>query len=144
MTDLSKIEKNYKKYIKDLGKWLPDGVSDVDIDLLKEMELLDLDPTTPKDDEAITRYFHVIESIEKITLISDDFVIWIVPDSTDGKPVTYTLVAVNKDKRGPILELAFATEGVYNHSALVLRILDKFLSEIIETQKLIKNYESAA
>jgi hypothetical protein len=39
------------------------------------------------------------------------------------------------------LELCFITSGVYNTSRLVLRVLEKFLVEIEENEKLLKTLE---
>jgi hypothetical protein len=143
MSNLSLIEEYYEKYINNLSESLPDGIIEVDIALLSELDLLNFDPGLSKEEDTLTRYFHVIESIEKITLINDDYVIWIVPDYLDQNPVTFTLIALNAPK-GPQLETAFCTSGVYNSSGLVLRVLDKFIREIQETQSLIQKYERAA
>jgi hypothetical protein len=140
MNNLSLIEEYFKKYISDLDQYLHDGVIDVSLDLLNTMGLLDFQHGVVKEDDSLTRYFHVIESIEKITLINEHFVIWIVPDSFEGKPVTYTLIAL-ANPSGPQLEMAFCTAGVYNNSPLVLKILEKYLIEIQENESLIKNYK---
>ena len=43
MNNIEKLEGCYKKFIKDLSKWLPDGVMDVNIALLQEYHLLDFE-----------------------------------------------------------------------------------------------------
>jgi len=144
MKDLPLIEDFFNKCIKDLNQWVHDGVIEVDLELLHKMDLLEFHPgKSKKEDDSLTRYFHVIESIEKITLINDDFVIWIVPESGSGVSVTYTLVALNQPE-GLRLELVFATSGVYNNSWLVLRILEKFLIEIQENEAIIASYNKSA
>lgn len=134
MENITNIENHYKKYINDIAKWLPEGIIDVDLDLLQKLGLLHYhDPK--KRDPRLTRYFHVLESNDKITLINDVFVVWIIPDKMGQAPITYTLIAINPNQ--PHLELAYSTTGVYNSSRLVLRVLEKFLEEIQENEDLI-------
>lgn len=114
-------------------QWLPDGVIQVDLNLLHQLDLLHY-YNKNLDDPTLTRYFHVIDSEDKITLINEKFVVWIVPDKIGESPATYTLIALNKNENIQ-LELAFATTGVYNHSRLVLRLLEKFLFDIETTEE---------
>ena len=134
------LEECYKKYIKNITKWIPEGVIVIDLTLLHELNLLNY---YNKDsyDPTLTRYFHVIESEEKITLVNDQFAVWIVPEKIDNIPVTYTLIAINKNDKIK-LEMAYVTSGVYNNSKLVLRILEKFLFEIEENEDLITNLKA--
>jgi len=135
MDNISLIEQYYEQYIKDLGRWVPEGIINVDLELLNAFDLLNYYDENYYD-SSLTRYFHVIETHEKITLINEDFVVWIVPDQIDGVPVTYTLIAINKAER-PQLEMVFSTSGVYNTSKLVLRVLEKYLKEIQENEDLL-------
>ena len=138
MINPTKLESCFKSYIKNLKKWVPEDIIIVDLQLLQEHHLLHYhDPAY--NDPTLTRYFHVIESEEKITLINDDFVVWIVPDKIDDAPITYTLIAINRDET-PELELCFITAGVYNNSKLVLRLLEKKLLEIEENEQLLKMF----
>lgn len=139
MHNLSLLEACYQKYITDLSSWLPEDVIVVDLNLLHHFNLLHYhDPNY--NDPALTRYFHVIESNEKITLVNDEYVVWIVPEKVEDVPVTYALIALNKPIE-PELQLCFVTAGVYNTSRLVLRLLEKFLFEIEESEDLIRNFE---
>lgn len=142
MNDINQLDELYKKYIKDLTTWLPEGIIEVDLKLMQEMDLLDYHRTEKKD-PSLTRYFHVVESAEKITLINDHFVIWIVPDKVNDNPVTYTLIALNFPDI-PRLEMAFASRGVYNTSRLVLRVLEKYLQEIQDTEDLLHKLKKTA
>ncbi|MFA6914835.1 MAG: hypothetical protein WC222_00420 [Parachlamydiales bacterium] len=137
MDNLQVLEQHYKEYTKNLMEWIPDGIIHVDLGLLQKLDLLDDNSTDVS--LGLTRYFNVIETFEKITLINEQFVIWIVPEMQNNQLVTYTLIALNNDK-GPKLELAFATSGVYNSSKLVLRVLEKFLVEIQENEQLMQDY----
>jgi hypothetical protein len=130
------LEECYQKYIQDIQKWIPDGITYVDLNLLHKLDLLNYH-VKDKYDPTLTRYFHVIESEEKITLFNEDFVVWIVPEKIDDASITYTLIALNQED-DVHLEMAFATSGVYNNSRLVLRILEKFLFEIQENEDFLR------
>ena len=140
MHNLSMIEAYYKQFSNDISQWLPEDVIEVNLELLKQLNLIDYNEIEYHDPN-LTRYFHVVESDEKITLINDDFVVWIVPEKVDDAPITYTCIALNNEMQ-PQLELCFVTSGVYNTSRLVLRLLEKFLSEIEENQKIFQNLKA--
>jgi len=136
----SLIEEYFRKYIGNLSDWLPEGVIRIDIETLHHFNLLNYAKTH---DSTLTRYFHVIESQEKITLINDQFIVWIVPENSGGHSLTYVLIALNQNGI-PHLELAFVTSDVYNSSRLVLRLLEKFLFEIQENEDTLKTYKEAS
>lgn len=138
MNNIEKLEAVYKKYIQNLSDWLPEGIIRVDLALLQEMNLLDFDKEIQKPDDSLTRYFQVIEQEDKITLVNEEYVIWIVPSSNEEIAATYTLVALNRVGREPELELAFSVSGVYNTSKMVLRLLEKFLADIQENEDALK------
>ncbi|MBA3722349.1 MAG: hypothetical protein H0W88_08100 [Parachlamydiaceae bacterium] len=142
MHDLSSIEEYFKKYSKSLYYWIPEGIYTVNISLLQRFNLLHFQ-FPPEPDPVLTRQFYILESPEKITLINDDFVIWIMPDKIDQIPVTYALIAINHEDQ-PRLEVAFIASGVYNTSHVVLRVLDKFLLEIQENEKLLDKLSFSA
>ncbi|GAB4237345.1 MAG: hypothetical protein Tsb0021_17160 [Chlamydiales bacterium] len=143
MNNLPHIEKTFREFIQNLDKYLPDGIFEVNLELLQNFDLLDFKPGLSQNDDGLTKYFHVVESIEKITLINEEYVIWIVPDFSRGVPSTYTLIAT-QEENGPHLETGFISSGVYNNSTLVLRVLEKVLQDIAETQSVIKKYEKSA
>ena len=88
---------------------------------------------------SLTHNFYVVESSDKLTLFNPKYVIWIVPQLVDNVPTTHTLIALN-DKQHTHLEMVFSTSGVYNHSSLVLKILEKFLEQIEENEQEICPY----
>lgn len=139
MRDINTLEESFKKFVNNPGEFLPEGVHEVDLDLLHTHDLLNI--SNKKDHPTLTQYFHVIESNEKITLVNDDFVVWIVPDQRNGSACTFVLIALNKDEQ-PHLEVGFVTFGVYNTSRLVLRLLEKFLYDIQENEELLTNYDT--
>ena len=133
------FEQTYQKYIADLSHWIPDGLQEIDIGVLEELNLLQEENPTKQGAGDLTRFFHVIESIDKITLFNDKFVIWIVPQMMGNQPQTHTLIALNREEEEPKLEMGFSTSGVYNTSKMVLRILEKFLIEIQENEELMRS-----
>lgn len=139
MSNLSKFEDYYKKFSQNISSYLPEDIVHVDLELLRGMDLLEYhDPN--HNDPSLTRYFHVLESEDKITLVNDEFAVWIVPDRADNIPFTYTFIALNEENRDPKLEMCFVASGVYNNSRLVLRVLEKFLAEIQESEEMLRHY----
>lgn len=132
MNNPSILESYFKRYTKNISEWLPDGFIDVDLALLHKLNLLHFHNRLGND-TALTRYFNVVESDEKLTLVNKQFIVWIVPEKKETSSVTYTLIALNKEDDIQ-LEMAFTTSGVYNHSHLVLQLLEKFLLEIQNTE----------
>ncbi len=138
MDKIAELDSSYEQFINRLPELLPDGVAQIDLHLLQKMGLLheeEGDTST-----SLTRFFHVVESKDKITLFNDQFVIWIVPEKQNSEPHTLVLVALNTGQK-PKLELAFSMTGIYNTSRLVLRVLEKFLSEIQENEDVISNFQ---
>ncbi|HEV8051276.1 MAG TPA: hypothetical protein VGP47_02195 [Parachlamydiaceae bacterium] len=139
MNNPTVLEACYKRYMHDISKWLPDGVINIDLEVLHELNLLNFHTQGPEN-ASLTRYFHVVESEEKLTLVNEEFIVWIVPEKQEINPVTYTLIALNKDDEVR-LELAFTTSGIYNNSHLVLRLLEKYLLEIQNTEEQLAKLE---
>jgi len=135
MRNMTHLEDYFKKFTVGLAGHLPEGVSIVDIHFLEKYNLVKTD--LDKGDPALTRYFHVMEAPEKITLVNDQFIVWIVPENTGQENLTIVLVALNQDDN-PRLETAFITSGVYNTSKLVLRVLEKVLFEIQENEDVLR------
>jgi hypothetical protein len=133
------LEACFKRYINDISRWLPDGIVEVNLETLHDLDLLSFHKKGSAN-SALTRYFHVVESEEKLTLVNEDFIVWIVPERHENISVTYTLIALNKDEEIQ-LELGFATKGIYNNSHLVLRLLEKYLYEIQNTEDQLARYE---
>lgn len=139
MNNPTVLEACYKRYMNDISKWLPDGIIDINLETLHELNLLNFHCQAAAD-SALTRYFHVMESEEKLTLVNEEFIVWIVPEKLETTPVTYTLIALNKEEEIR-LELAFTTSGIYNNSHLVLRLLEKYLLEIQNTEEQLAKLE---
>jgi len=139
MSDFSDLDRCLKAYQQEIKTWSPDRLLQVNLELLQRLDLLNFFHAPPHE-SAFTQYFQVAETPDKITLLNDDFIIWIVPELVDMTPVTYTFIALNDDGN-PELELTFVTKGVYNSSKLVMRVLEKLLVEIKENEDLLTRYE---
>lgn len=141
MNNLTIIEEHYQKYKKNLSYWLPEDIVNVDINLLQKFDLI-YDEEKEEDEEPLdsplSPSFQIIESYDKMTLINPQFIIWITAEKINGISATLSLIALNA-KEAPHLELAFIAAGVYNSSRLVLRLIEKFLIEIEENEKLLSN-----
>ncbi len=135
MINPARLEATFQDYMGDLDRHAPDGVMDVDLQLLQSLDLLH-NWDEGGDSETLTSCFHVIETQEKLTLFNEHFAAWIIPYSVESEPVTMTLVSVVEGD-SMRLELAFLTTGVYNTSRTVLKVLERLLQEIRETESVI-------
>jgi hypothetical protein len=140
MLDPDELESDYQKFTENLKQFAPDGVVEIDLSLLHDLGLLSCEGIEECDATSLTHNFYVVESQDKLTLFNQKYVIWIVPKLVEQIPTTYTLIALS-DKGHPHLEMVFSTSGVYNHSNLVLRILEKFLDQIEENEAEICKYD---
>lgn len=137
MDKIAELDFSYEHFMRHLSEFIPDGIIQVDLKLLQKLGLLH-EELPVESQGALTRFFHVVESKDKITLFNDQFVIWIVPEKINNEPQTLVLVAIEKEAK-PHLEMAFSMSGIYNTSRLVLRVLEKFLAEIQENEELLSN-----
>jgi len=133
MLSPNEIETLYSEYMSNLPDWAHDGVISVNLHLLHELGLLKDMPEKESDTEDLTQYFHVIESAEKVTLFNEQFVIWIIPKMEQDTPITYVLIALSNNNKTN-LEIVFSTDGIYNTPKYVLKVLQHFLLDMIETE----------
>jgi len=133
MLSPNEIETLYGEYMSNLPDWGHDGVISVDLQLLHELGLLQEMPDKESDTEDLTQYFHVIESSEKVTLFNEQFVIWIIPKMEQDIPITYVLIALTANNKTN-LEVVFSTGGIYNTPKYVLKVLQHFLLDMLETE----------
>jgi hypothetical protein len=134
------LEEIFRKYSEDIAKWAHDGILDVNLALLNECGLIDKMNEEIDDTDDITQYFHVIESMEKVTLFNEQFAIWIIPKMDLENPTTYVLIALIQ-KSNTNLELVFQTTGVYNTPRYVLKVLQHFLVDMLETEATVTAFE---
>ncbi len=133
MMNPMQLEELFGQYISNLGDWAHDGIISVDLNLLQDFGLLEDIHEDRDDPDDLTQYFHVIESVEKVTLFNEQFAIWIVPRLEEETPTTYVLISLIAEKK-PHLEVVFSTTGVYNTPKYVLKVLQHFLIDTLETE----------
>jgi hypothetical protein len=131
MDKIAALDSLYEQYIRNLSELIPEGLVQVDLHVLQQMGLLQEDAA--QDCPSLTRFFHVVEAKDKITLFNEQFVIWIVPEKVHNEPMTLVLIAIENELKTK-LEMGFTMAGIYNTSRLVLRVLEKYLAEIQENE----------
>jgi hypothetical protein len=136
------IEEAYKGFIEDLPKHAHDGIIHVDLQFLHEEGLLPSISEEKNTRDELTQYFHVIESAEKVTLFNEQFVVWIVPQLHKELSITYIMIALSHHDK-PHLEIVFTTSGVYNTPRYVLKILQHFLMDVLETEATLLSMEKS-
>jgi hypothetical protein len=134
------IEEAYKEFMGNLPGCAHDGITQIDLKFLHDEGLLDAIQDSHTDPDDLTQYFHVIESAEKVTLFNEQFIVWIIPKMEGEHPFTYVLIALNHPEKAH-LEIVFSTCGVYNTPRYVLKVLQHFLADMLETEETLIPYE---
>lgn len=137
------LDQAYNEFISNLPSWIPEGIIEVNFELLEKSGLLDHKSFEKAESEQLPHYFHVIETADKVTLFNHQFVVWIVPKIIDETPTTIVLIALINESR-PHLEIGFSTKGVYNTPKFVLRLLKYYLMEVIDTEEAISSIDHDA
>jgi hypothetical protein len=140
MLNPNQIEESYKAFMADLPHCVHDGVFSVDLNFLHEIGLLETFQSSQEDADDLTQYFHVIENTEKVTLFNEQFIVWIIPKVDTENPITLVLIALNHNDK-PQLEIVFTTCGVYNTPRYVLRVLQYFFLDMLETEATLTAFE---
>ena len=143
MLNPMQIEEAYKEYMGNLPQWAHDGIISININFLHDQGLLSALAEDKGDPDDLTQYFHVIESVEKVTLFNEHFIVWIIPRMDGEQPMTYVLIALNQPEKSH-LEIVFTTNGVYNTPRYVLKVLQHFLIEMLETEATLTSFEKNA
>lgn len=140
MQNPMQIEQVYKDFMSNLPKFAHDGILSINLSFLHDHGLLEALGTNEDDSEDLTQFFHVIESPEKVTLFNEHFIVWIIPKMEQGQPVTIVLIASNQEEKAQ-LEIVFTTYGVYNSPRYVLKVLQHFLADMLETEETLTLFE---
>lgn len=138
MIDPIQLEDAYQEFSENLRKWIPDGIMNVNLNLLNDIGLLNLEKLEGNTTDSLSHLFHVLETAEKVTLYNEQFAIWIVPKMVDNVASTLTYIALLGPSK-PRLEIVFSTAGVYNTPKYILKILQHFLLEVIDTEQIISS-----
>lgn len=132
------LEEAYKDFTENFQKWAPDGFITVNLQLLQELGLLNNLNLEHSSHESLTQQFHVIETHDKVTLFNEQFAVWIVPQNQADIPSTLILIALIQNLK-PHLEIVYTTSGVYNTPRYILKVLQHFLNEVIDTEAVISS-----
>ena len=134
----SELEKAFEEFATNVGKWLPDGMILIDLETLCEMGLVNGEDFDHEEPDEVTHYFHVLETPDKITLHNEKFAVWIVPKLVDNVPMTHTYISQTKNNQLQ-LELVYENRGIYNSPKFILKVLQHFLIEMIDTDAMISS-----
>lgn len=140
MLNPMQIEETYKEFVADLPGSVHDGILSIDLQFLHDQGLITSLQNDDEDPDDLTQYFHVIESVEKVTLFNEQFIIWIIPKMEVDQPMTYVLIALNHPEKVH-LEIVFTTRGVYNTPRYVLKVLQHYLVDMLETEATLISFE---
>lgn len=133
-----RLEEAYCDFTENFEKWSPEGFITVNLKLLQELGLLNSpELETPQPDD-FAQQFHVIETNEKVTLFNKQFAVWIVPQTDSELPSTLIMIALIQNLE-PHLEIVYTTSGVYNTPKYILRVLQHFLTEMLDTEAIISS-----
>ena len=143
MLNPMQIEQAYKEFMGNLTEWAHDGILSIDLRFLHNQGLIDSLANSEAESEDLTQYFHVIESVEKVTLFNEHFIVWIIPKMEGDMPITYVLIALNQEDKAN-LEIVFTTHGVYNSPRYVLKVLQHFLIDMLETEETLTSIKKNA
>jgi hypothetical protein len=128
------IEEAYKEFSTNLTKWAHDGITPINLQFLHDQGILPTLTEEQGDADDLTQYFHVIESVEKVTLFNEQFIVWIIPKAEGEGSQTFVMIALNHPEKAN-LEVVFATQGVYNTPRYVLKVLQHYLVDMLETEE---------
>ncbi len=139
MISPAELEEAFKEFSENFSKWVPDGVIPVNLTLLNELGLLHHAHFEQSSSDTFAHFFHVLETQEKVTLFNQQFAVWIVPKVIDEQPTTLTFIAFLNNSTKPHLEIVFSTTGVYNTPKYILKVLQHFISEVLDTEAVISS-----
>lgn len=140
MINPMKLEEAFLEFTNNFQKWMPDGVISINLSVLNELGLLKNEHFDHTSTEDLMHYFHVLETADKVTLFNDKFAIWIVPKMEEDIASTLTFIALLQ-KEKPHLEIVFCTEGVYNTPRHILKVLQHYLTEVVDTESFISSMD---
>ena len=140
MINPKELEEAFREFSTNLQKWVPEGVINIDLKVLHELDLLNHSEwENSVSDSNLTQYFHIIETPDKVTLFNDQFAIWIVPQLINETSITTTYIALIQGPK-PHLEIVYTTIGVYNAPKYILKVLQHFLTEVQDTEKALSSF----
>ena len=130
----------FQKLSAHTGEMLPDGIVDINVKVLHGLHLLSEESPIIQETPP-SSLLQAIDSGGKITLYNEKFALWIVPQANATPPTTITFIA-RRTEEGIAPEVAFRTQGIHNRSKTILRLIDRYLAEIQETESVIAGLEN--
>jgi hypothetical protein len=115
---------------------LPDGILDINVKSLHALHLLSENATAPHGSIPASNLLQAIESGGKITLYNEKFALWIAPQGNADPSSTIVFIARRADDDLKP-EIAFRTSGIHNRSKTILKLIDRFILDIQETESVI-------
>ena len=138
MVTIDQLDTYFETLSQNTQDFLPDGILDVNIKTLNTLHLLKEEPA--KDEIQPSHLLQAVESEGRITLFNERFALWIVPQV--GAEPSCTIVYIATHEEGDVkAELGFRTSGIHNKSKTILRLIDRFLADIQETDSLLSQLE---
>jgi hypothetical protein len=132
------LEEAYTDFTENFQKWSPEDFINVNLQLLQDLGLLHTEESETSESDSISQQFHVIETSDKVTLFNKQFAIWIVPQTESEIPSTLIMISLIQNMK-PHLEIVYTTSGVYNTPKYILRVLQHFLTEVLDTEAIISS-----
>jgi hypothetical protein len=142
MLNPNQIEEAYKGFMNNITECAHDGIIQIDLKFLHDTGLLKSIQDNKEDPDDLTQYFHVVESVEKVTLFNEQFVVWIIPQMESDQPVTVVMIALHQEDKAQ-LEIVYTTKGIYNTPRYVLKVLQHFLLDMLETEATLISIEKS-
>jgi hypothetical protein len=118
---------------------LPDGILEINVKTLHTLHLLS-EETPPSGTPPASTLLQAIESEGKITLYNEKFALWVAPQKNADPASTIVFIASRKDNEMKP-EIAFRTTGIHNRSKTILKLIDRLLADIQETENVISKLE---
>jgi hypothetical protein len=138
MIDPIVLDEAYKNFTQNFSKSLPDGVISINLQVLQDLGLLNSSQLDEATADNLSQQFHVIETSDKVTLYNEQFAVWIIPQSQQEPSSTVAMIALIQNNK-PHLEIVYTTSGVYNTPRYILKVLQHFLTEVIDTEAVISS-----
>ena len=132
------LEEAYIDFTENFQKWSPEDFITVNLQLLQELGIINTPEIESSESDSISQQFHVIETSDKVTLFNKQFAIWIVPQTDSELPSTLIIISLIQNLK-PHLEIVYTTSGVYNTPKYILRVLQHFLAEVLDTEAIISS-----
>lgn len=161
MTLAETFDAYFYTFRSNITAFSPDGVLNVDINLLQSLHMLTLKSSLqPLDTEleqslfssylsllpfsSWTRFATVKEDEEKIILYTGTFVAWIFTEPQDAQS-TIAAIGRYKQKEDSSIEItpeiAYTFRGIYNQPKFILSLVDKAFLEIEETDESLTSFD---